>query len=229
MGWLDDTLARHGTLEAWASGPESVEVGAGRGPTRARAAPLSGLDGSDLWVCRHYRRGGRLAPLLGDRYVRWGSERPFRELEASTQARARGVRTPAIVAGAVYRAGAFYRADLLTEHVPQARSLAHRLREERGAGREGLLRRVGRAVRALEEARVLHADASAGNFLLEPGGTVWVLDLDRCVVLPAGERAPGGAMRLRLERSLRKISALCGAPFGESEWTALRAGYEDVA
>ncbi|MGE0160428.1 MAG: lipopolysaccharide kinase InaA family protein [Gemmatimonadales bacterium] len=227
VGWLEDALTRHGTLQAWSNGSGSVALAGGRGVTRARPAPRSG-PAAPPWVCRHYRRGGRLAPLLDDRYLAWGIERPLRELRASAAARARGVRTPAVVAGAAYGAGPFYRADLVTEHVTDARSLADALHEERdGAMRRSLLRRAGSAVRDLELARLLHADASAGNILLQPDGPAWVIDLDRCAVLPAEAPAPVGPMRERLERSMRKLSASSGRSLNDTEWAALRAGFED--
>jgi 3-deoxy-D-manno-octulosonic acid kinase len=222
--WLEDTLARAGTLEGWASVGQGA--GAGRGVARARPAPVRGPEGRARWVCRHYRRGGWIAPLLGDRYMGVGTERPFRELAASVAARARGVRTPAVVAGAVYRAGPVYRADLVTEEVPDTRSLADWLHEVHDRPTDDdLLLRAGRVVASLERARVAHADASAGNILLAREGPAWIVDLDRAVVLPPGAPMPS-RMRARLERSLRKLCAARGLPPTASAWDALYAGYE---
>ena len=228
MDWLERALAESGTLEAWAGAPGGVEVAGGRGSTRAREAPASGPDGRRRWVCRHYRRGGWAAPLLGDRYLPSGSGRPFRELAVSVVARARGVPTPAVVAGAVYRAGSLCRADLVTEEVPDVRSLADWLLDTSDPPVvEDLLRRTGRALGELERARLVHADASAGNFLLATDGPAWVVDLDRGTAFPMDAPARVGSMRRRLERSLRKISARVGVELSRSSWRALRAGYED--
>jgi 3-deoxy-D-manno-octulosonic acid kinase len=227
MEWLDETLARHGTLAAWADAAGAVVLARGRGAVHAVPAPLTGPDGRDRWVVRRYRRGGWAAPL-GDRYVARGATRPLRELGASVAARARGVRTPAVVAGAAYRAGAVYRADLVTEEIADVRSLADLLRDSADDDvDEGLLRRTGRAVGALEGARIVHADASAGNFLLGGEGPAWVVDLDRCTILPQGARRPAERMRRRLERSLRKICAERGRLVSAAGWSALRAGYEE--
>jgi 3-deoxy-D-manno-octulosonic acid kinase len=227
LDWLEGTLAREGTLEAWAGHGESMDVAGGRVVVRARAAPVPGPDGRARWVCRHYRRGGWVARVLGDRYAAVGTERPFRELIASVAARARGVRTPAVVAGAAYRAGLVYRADLVTEEVPDAPSLADWLRAPRDRPPvEDLLLRAGRLVGALERARVLHADANAGNVLMAREGPAWVVDLDRAAVLAPDARVPH-RMRARLERSLRKICAALGLEVTASAWGALRAGYEE--
>ena len=229
LDWLEVTLSRDGTLEAWAGLGDGVDLAGGRGVTRARPAPLQGPDGRARWVCKHYRRGGHLASLLGDRYVAVGVARPFRELEASIAARARGVLTPAVVSGAVYRAGLVYRADLVTEEVPEARNLATWLRMARDRpSDEDLLRRAGRAVGALERARVVHADLNAGNILMARDGPAWVIDLDRAAVLAPAARAPR-RMRARLERSLRKIYAAQGLAVTTSAWSALQAGFEDEA
>jgi len=229
LDWLEATLAREGTLEAWAGHGESVELAGGRGVTRVRHAPVPGPDGRARWACRHYRRGGRVASLLGDRYVAVGTKRPLRELFASVAARARGLRTPAVVAGAVYRAGLVYRADLVTEEVPDAPSLADWLRTppDRPPD-EDLLLRAGRAVGALERARVVHADASAGNILMARDGPAWIVDLDRAAVLTPHGRV-SLRMRARLERSIRKLCAAHGLEVTTPAWRALRAGYEDGA
>jgi hypothetical protein len=227
LDWLEDTLTREGTLDGWAAHGESV--GEGRGVTHARPAPVRGPDGRARWVCRHYRRGGWISPLLGDRYVALGTARPFRELVASVAARARGVRTPSVVAGAVYGAGPAYRADLVTEEVPDAHTLADWLRTERDRpSDDDVLLRAGRAVGTLERARVVHADVSAGNILLAREGPAWVVDLDRAVVLTPDAPVPR-RMRARLERSLRKLYAAQGIVVGASAWDALHAGYEDEA
>lgn len=230
IGWMEETLVRHGTLEAWASGVESVEVARGRGSTRARPAPVPGPHGGRRWVCRHYRRGGWASALLGDRYLARDPGRPFHELTVSVVARARGVRTPAVVAGAVYRAGALSRADLVTEHVPNVKSLADWLLESRDPHVvEDLLRRAGRALGDLERARVIHSDASVGNFLLPEDGPAWIVDLDRAAARPLEAPAPVGRMRRRLERSLRKLCATRGVALPATGWRALRTGYGDFA
>jgi 3-deoxy-D-manno-octulosonic acid kinase len=230
MGWLERSLDEDGTLEAWACGAGSVEIARGRGSVRAREAPLSGPDGSRRWVCRHYRRGGWAAPLLGDRYLAGELGRPFHELTVSDVARARGVRTPAVVAGAVYGAGVLRRADLVTEQVPCARSLATWLLDVPEPDLEqDLLRRAGHALGELERARVLHGDASAGNFLLPTAGPAWIVDLDRGTASSLERPAFIGRMRRRLERSLRKIAAIRGVELTSSSWQALRTSYEETA
>jgi len=168
-----------------------------------------------------------MAPILRDRYLSVGRDRPLVELDVSVRARRRGILTPAVVAGVAYARGAFYRADLVTELVPDASSLSDWLgRSAGGSARSSLLRRAGDAVRSLEAARVLHVDLSVGNILLSEHGPAWVLDLDRCTILPESAPAPAGPMRRRLERSVREAARRVGAPLSAAEWEALRAGFD---
>ena len=78
----------------------------------------------ERWVVRHYHRGGAMAPILGDRYLRLGTPRPFRELATGWEVEARGIPTPAHLGAAVYPSGLWYRGDLVTRYVPESSDLA---------------------------------------------------------------------------------------------------------
>jgi 3-deoxy-D-manno-octulosonic acid kinase len=170
-----------------------------------------------------------VAPLLGDRYLRRPTTRPMRELDSTVEARTRGIPAPAVVAGAVYPVGAFYRADLVTELIPDARTLEALVFGSGGSpDASRVLHHAGRLVRRLEEARVLHVDLHAANILLIRGDEesgARVVDLDRCAVLPIGAPPPRESMRRRLERSLRKLGEKYGRPITPAEWEALEDGY----
>lgn len=250
LPWLESVLSEAGsrwTVHAWAARRSSERPDAGppggRAPVHVVAAPAPGPDGRAAWVVRRYRRGGLAAPLLGERYVRLGPPRPERELTASALARARGIRTPAVVAGATYRGGGasglLYRAELVTELVPGAASLAAALFGPDAFAppdRVRALAQAGRLVRDLAEAGLAHADLNAGNVLVGGAGEdAWVVDLDRCRVL-APAREPGSVrdtgaraatMLRRLERSLAKLGRATGRPLAATEWTALRAAFRE--
>jgi hypothetical protein len=192
--------------------------------------------GGLAWLQETLRDGGTLqewaARLLEDRYLAVGVPRPLVEARAATAARSRGIPTPAAVAGAVYPAGAFYRADLVTEEIPDAADLAHVLfvsdSEPIAVEREAALTAAGQLVRTLEQVGVLHPDLNAKNIVLRPGEggpAAHLVDLDRCCARPAGVPAPAFPMRRRLERSLRKFQIRTGRGLGSSEWAALRRGF----
>ena len=240
--WLEDTIRGSMTLHAWAAGVEDHERLSGRGVVYSVPAPTAGPDGRARWAVRHYQRGGAMASLLVDRYLAVGEPRPMREAAAAAALRERGIPTPAVVAGASYRVGFFYRADLVTELVPGGADLAHVLfgsgetesaHRQRGAqaasGAEEALRVAGRLVARLGKAGVDHADLNAKNILVanaDPGPQAYVLDLDRCHVAAAGTTAGPTPMRRRLERSLRKFEVVTGHHLSASEWAAFRDGAE---
>lgn len=207
--WAREVLGRGDRLHAWAATRPGARPLEGRGRVWDVPAPASGPDGRRRWAVRHYRRGGAVASLLDDRYLAAGAPRPLRELRASEAARARGVPTPAVVAGAVYPAGPFYRADLVTELVPDGVELRALLFDAApGPDPARALEATGRLIRLLEARGVRHPDLNAANVLLTGGEAVeaWLLDLDRCGVGPEGRAAPAGPMRRRLRRSLEKLA-----------------------
>lgn len=229
--WLENVIGRaEGSLAAWAAAQEAAKPLVGRGRVHAIDAPAEGPEGRDRWAVRRYLRGGLVASVLGERYLRSRSTRPVRELWATVEARARGVPAPAVVAGAVYPSGPFYRADFVTELLADARTLEALVFGTGGAADAShVLLQAGRLVRALEDALVLHVDLNAANVLLVRGhedSGAHVVDLDRSVIFPLGKRPFGDVMRKRLERSLRKLGRRHAREIREDEWAALRAGYE---
>lgn len=220
--WVARTLSDGSSLAAWAAGRPRAETRTGRGAVHVVDAP-AGANG-DRYAVRHYRRGGLMAPLLGDRYLAVGTPRPLVELMAATAARGRGVATPAVVAGTVRPAGLFYRADLVTEYVP-GYDLARVLWEDAAPWTAAeALEAAGRFVARVEHAGLRHPDLNARNLLLDPvpGATVHVLDLDGARMVAAG--GADDRMRRRLRRSLHKLERAYGRPLSGEAWAALHRG-----
>jgi len=194
--------------------------------SRTEGAPAEGR-----WAVRHFFRGGKVLPsLLGDRYVRLGTPRPFHELRVSEGARSRGIPTPRVMAAAQYPTSLFHRADLVTEFVPDSTDLVETLfdSQRRGLGQANdrleALRAVGALIRALGKAGIRHGDLHAGNILLQWKGTApraHILDLDRSHLLPVGSQAPVKPMLYRLKRSLRKSERQTELRLTEREWATL--------
>ncbi len=208
-------------------------------PAKERTAPSGPSESNSAqgrWVVRHYVRGGRLVPfLLGDRYLRMGRIRPFHEARASDDARARGIPTPRVVAAAMYPAGWFYRADLVTEYIPESTDLVEALFDTRRKGAGGALERqdalqaAGELIRQMADAGVFHRDLHAGNILLQWVGSAprpYLVDLDRCEVRPPGRRAAAAGMVGRLRRSVRKWEGWSGLKITEKEWAVLRSAVD---
>ncbi len=204
----------------WRAQGRSANVDGGRGGVIIIDAPFGHC------VLRHYRRGGMVARLLGDRYLWTGAERTrsFAEFRLLADLHGRGLHVPAPVAARYRRDGVHYHADLITRRIEDATTLAGLLAQDRCSAE--IAARVGAAIAEFHAAGAYHADLNAHNILLA-ADTVWLVDFDR------GElRTPNRVWQLanlvRLRRSLCKLGAGGGddAAFEHGWWTPLMAAYE---
>jgi 3-deoxy-D-manno-octulosonic acid kinase len=208
-------------LGHWRAGGALQESAGGRGTVAFIH------DGERRWVLRHFRRGGFVARLLGDRYLWTGANRTraFREWRLLRDLRAAGLPVPAPVAARYERDGLFYRADLVTAELPTRRTLAQALSD--GALDSATWRAVGACIGRLHAHGAYHADLNAHNLLLGEDGTVYVLDFDR-----GRRRSRGGweqAVLERLQRSLCKVTAgLPAGRFDDAAWQDLLRGVKDA-
>ncbi|MDE1892908.1 MAG: 3-deoxy-D-manno-octulosonic acid kinase [Xanthomonadaceae bacterium] len=176
-------------------------------------------------VLRHYRRGGLVAALLGDRYLWHGAARtrPFREFRLLAQIARLALPGPGVVAARYVRRGMFYRADLITRRIAAAQTLAECL----AAGRldAGLAAAVGELIARFHRAGVCHADLNAHNVLVTAHG-LYLIDLDRGRFRTPARRWQQANLR-RLRRSLLKLGAApAGAAAFEAQvWQPLLTGY----
>ncbi len=174
-------------------------------------------------VLRHFRRGGALARLLGDRYLWLGLERSrgFREFRLLAALRARGLPVPVPVAARCRRRGAAsYTADLLTRELPAAVTLAERL--DAGQATPDDFAAVGTLLARFHAAGVYHADLNAHNIVWSDQG-MHLLDFDRGR-LRRPARDWQQANLARLQRSLLKI-ADDAAGIERDLWPSLLAAY----
>lgn len=212
------TLLRHGTLHDWsAAHPERREY-QGRGPVYSAPLPDSGT----RVVVRHARRGGLLAPILGDLYLP-PTPAPAELLIATILARA-GIPTPPVIAFATYRTAAVLRrVDVMTVEVEGddlASALARRT-DERAAIRYAVAQLLG----ALLDVGAWHQDLNAKNILVTPGGVGEargvVLDVDRVRFVPAGDPHVREANLERLRRSMEKLRSRGRPAFDDADFAEI--------
>jgi 3-deoxy-D-manno-octulosonic acid kinase len=226
----DTALAR--APEAWMFDPETLrERGlasghsdGGRGQALFFDPPVPGSGGQ--WVLRHYLRGGSVARILGDRYLWTGLQRsrPWREFTLTAGMRDEGLPVPRPVAARLLRAGLYYRADLVTQRIPDARPLDAHLRE--GAVPAAIWHRIGACVRRFHDAGYCHADLNSRNILVDACSRIWVLDWDRGRWRPPGAWRDGNLERLR--RDLDKRLRMRGDwHYTQRDFTQMLAGYRD--
>jgi len=158
-------------------------------------------------VLRHYRRGGLMARVNRQMYLWQGVQRTraFAEWRVLARLHALGLAVPRPLAAGVWRrAGVFYTAAILTQRIPQVRTLAQSLAQADPDP-------IAAAIAAMHQAGVWHADLNAHNILLDAHGKVWLIDFDRArdhgAPLAPGLRA---ANLQRLRRSLEKVAGAAG-------------------
>ncbi|MGH8500901.1 MAG: 3-deoxy-D-manno-octulosonic acid kinase [Gammaproteobacteria bacterium] len=177
------------------------------------------------YVLRHYRRGGAVAAVLGDRYFYTGLHRTraWREWGLLARVTALGLPAPRPLAARVVIAGLFYRADLITYRLMDTRPLSEILKH--APLPQAAWREVGRVIARFHDAHVCHADLNAHNVMLDARGEVALIDFDRARFRRSAARWRRANL-VRLHRSLRKLKRLNPAlNFSASDFEALRAGY----
>ena len=197
--------------------------GAPLGSTQERGAVLRLDRGPESWVLRHYHRGGFVARFVDDRYVwtGWERTRSVREWRLLQRLHGAGLPVPRPVAARAVREGPVYRADIVTEYLPDTRTLAAQLSDD-GPDSE-CWAAVGATLRRFHDTGVEHRDLNAHNILIATEGGVFLVDFDN-----ARLRAPGAwsqAGMARLERSLRKVARERGGRFDGEGWRVLDQAY----
>jgi len=174
-----------------------------RGLPRGRTARVA-LPSAEV-VVRAYRRGG----ILGRGRQTYPSPRRFlAELEATLEARQRGIPVPEPLGFVACPGRGGWRGWAAFRTVPGGRDLRERLAEcADAAAVESRLRLVLAVVREAHDRGLVHADLNAGNILLdeEEPPRVFLIDLDRARLGPP--RSPSGRFGeiARLDRSLEKV------------------------
>ena len=178
-------------------------------------------------VLKHYRRGGQVAAVLGDRYLGRNCERSraFREwrlLQAMCKLR---LPVPVPVAASCSPQGLFHRADLVTQQIHDVIPLAEHLLEKPCTHQTW--RVIGRCIRRFHDASVYHADLNARNILINAEfGRVFLVDFDKGAFRHLGESWKAANLA-RLQRSLFKFKSFNpDFNFGRDDWNALIEGYK---
>jgi len=211
-------------LPGWLFEPDQLRArdqlqGTSNGRRQAWFVRHAGLD----LVLRHYWRGGMVAVLNPDVYIRspLTLSRPFREYRLLERLRERDLPVPEPIAARVQSvAGLAYRGDLLTRAIPAATSFADRIHA--GEDAVWLWERIGATVASFHGVGAIHADLNVRNILIDDDGRVWLIDWDRGW-FARGARRAAQATLTRLRRSLSREPALEAR--ANAAWPALQRGY----
>jgi Lipopolysaccharide kinase (Kdo/WaaP) family len=209
------------TVHAWAARAPDAEAFTGRATAWAATLPC----GATRVVVRRSRHGGLLGPVRGERFVAPG--RAPAELEIALRLQEAGVRTPDVVAYALYPAGSgFCRIDVITRRLPDGADLPALWGGADAPTREAILGAVASLLRDLQAAGAWHADLNAKNLHLARDGArwrAWVLDVDRVRFGAPNDAGIAGRNFARLARSLRKWRARAALPVDDATIARLAA------
>ncbi len=177
-------------------------------------------------VLKHYQRGGKMAALLGDKYIgsNHNKSRSFREWRLLSQMQNTGLPSPVPVAASVTQSGLFYRADLITQKISHVVTLADYLQEDKldDTG----WKEAGACIRKFHDANVYHADLNSRNIMFNPETyAVYLIDFDKGCIRHMGD-AWKAANLARLQRSLLKFKSMYERfNYSQAEWDRLLEGY----
>ena len=194
--------------------------GSTQGRSQAHFFHLAGVD----MVLRHFHRGGLIGRVNRDLYLRVNAakSRALKEFDLLAEMHAEGLPVPLPVAAQFVPKGAFYRADIITQRIPNARPIQDVLFDV--ALSPDLWNEVGKGVRRLHDHKVFHSDLNCRNIMIDSDDAIWFIDFDKCE-----KRDPGTWMQAnldRLQRSLRKTAAGSkDVDWCDKDWDALLAGY----
>lgn len=198
-----------GVTEAWFE-PEFWE---------GRAAPVTSGGRGGAWfidaeprglVLRHYRRGGLMARLAEKSYWFSGYERArsLAEFRLLTELRSFGLPVPEPVAAVAWKYRVFwYHAAILVRRIPGAVTLPDSAR----LAEPSLWSQLGQVIRRFHDHGLNHVDLNCDNILVA-GDEVFVIDFDRCALLPERDNRPDSAWKQKnLQRLHRSVKKRCQA------------------
>ena len=178
------------------------------------------------WVLKHFHRGGLVGKFLSDGFFWAGLSRARSVIEWDLlrEITTQKLPGPKPIAAHVKRNGLVYRADLLTERIPDVTPLSTRLSDSPAGS--AIWRRVGNCIARFHAAGFCHADLTTHNLQIDSADQVYLLDWDRGRQLEPGDWRQQNLDRL--QRSCLKISRDDQAHFDVKDWEALISGYTET-
>ncbi len=175
-------------------------------------------------VLRHYRRGGWAAKISDARYL-WRDEnnvRSFHEFHVMQMLGEKKLPVPKPIAAMYLKRGLFYRAGILVERIPEARSFLDCVHRQTESAPWAAL---GKTIADFHKVGAKHADLNAQNILVDSSQKIWLIDWDKATM-----QTVAGAWCMdvlqRLQRSLLKYRGEVGQETILAGMQLLRAAHD---
>jgi 3-deoxy-D-manno-octulosonic acid kinase len=159
------------------------------------------------FVLRHYRRGGLIGKFLKDQYLYTGvhNTRAWQEFQLLATMRNLDLPVPRPAGACVANNGPlYYRADLISEKIPDANDL-HQFLLKAPLDKQ-TWHNIGLTIRRFHQHQVFHHDLNIHNIMLDSRQKVWLIDFDKCC-FKVGDKWKMANIE-RLKRSIRKEQSL---------------------
>lgn len=128
-------------------------------------------------VIKHYKRGGVFGRFIKHLYLRVGKIRSRVEFDLLDQARSLGVSVPEPLVVASHGL-VLYRTWLVIREVVEKRTLAELALEDEDRAREAVQQLVAQLTTLVRNG-IFHVDLHPGNVLVQPDGTIFIIDFDK--------------------------------------------------
>lgn len=207
------------SVKTWASRSAIIGFAEGRGTTF-----FVEHQGQEL-VLRHYKRGGKIAEYVEDKYLWLGLlfTRAWREFKLLELMQTYSLPVPRPIAAHVVKENFFYTADLITQRIRNTHLLLTEL--QNNTLEQGHWVAMGGMVRRFHDKGIHHVDLNVKNILLDEGGRFYLIDFDKCRQRRIS-RAWQQTSIARLRRSLDKALFLNPTiVFNEQCWQWFMLGY----
>ncbi len=153
-------------------------------------------------VVKHYRRGGMIARLNKEHYLRTGKTRCQKEYEQMVRARQAGVNCPEPIAF-VFKGLVLYRGWLVTKEIPHQQTLA-RLSLQEPERLPAVMNPFRQQLERLVAHGVWHVDLHPGNVLVDDAGRVYLVDFDKTRTFRGSKKRLLRKYRKRWRRAVKK-------------------------
>jgi len=186
-------------------------------------------------VLRHFWRGGLVGKFNKDIYF-WNPltnkqsqlqhSRAYQEFSLLKTLTQLALPAPKPVAARISFSWLGYRADIITETLPNTQSLVERLSSSDKQANNKLWHNIGKTIATFHQHNIYHDDLNANNILIDTQDNIYLIDFDKGKVM----NGVGSWRQNNIDRLLRSLNKEktknTQLRFNDDNWQQLLTGYK---